>query len=55
MRKNSFEEWTNNKGLRLYVLYSDELRQYTYTLFNEITGTVQTLYNKEAVKELYYV
>ena len=47
------EQWVNG-NLVLYIVYSDELRQYTYTIFDTVKGTVQTLLNKQVAKEIYY-
>ena len=46
------EQWVNG-NLVLYIVY-DELRQFTYTIFDQVKGTVQTLLNKQTAKEVYY-
>lgn len=47
------EQW-KLKDKILYIVYSDELGQYTYTIFDTVKGTVQTLLNKQTAKEVYY-
>lgn len=37
-------------NLILYILFNDEIGQCIYTVFNEITGTVQTFYNKKELQ-----
>ena len=38
----------------LYILYDEEIHQYTYTIFDVVNATVQTLLNKQTAKEVYY-
>lgn len=52
-RGTTMEQWVNG-NLVLYIVYSDELHQYTYTIFDVVKGTVQTLLNKQTAKEVYY-
>ena len=47
------EKWCNG-NLVLYIVYDDEIHQYTYTIFNQETATVQTFLNKQTAKEVYY-
>ena len=47
------ERWTNGNKI-LYVLYSEEIHQYTYTIFDVVKATVQTFLNKQTAKEVYY-
>ena len=37
-------------NLILHILFNDEIGQCIYTVFNEITGTVQTFYNKKELQ-----
>lgn len=47
------EKWVNGNKV-IYILYDEEIHQYTYTIFDQLNGTVQTLLNKQAAKEVYY-
>ena len=47
------EQWVNGNKV-LYILYDEEIHQYTYTIFDQVKGTVQTFLNKQTAKEVYY-
>ena len=47
------EQWVNGNKV-LYILYDEEIYQYTYTIFDVVSATVQTFLNKQTAKEVYY-
>ena len=47
------EQWVNGNTI-LYILYDEEIHQYTYTIFDVINATVQTFLNKQTANEVYY-
>jgi len=49
----TMERWVNG-NLVLYIVYDEEIHQYTYTIFDQVKGTVQTFLNKQTAKEVYY-
>jgi hypothetical protein len=36
----------------VYTIFLDDIGQATYTVFNTVTDTVQTIYNKQELKKV---
>lgn len=47
------EQWVNGNKV-LYILYDEEIHQYTYTIFDVINATVQTFLNRQTANAVYY-